>query len=79
MEITFEEAVELLKDGCGVSLECEGYYYEISPADDWIGGDGMEGYISSVLGNVVYDSVKIVLRESINFLSEDGNKVVITG
>jgi hypothetical protein len=77
MGITFDEAVEELEEGCGISLECDGYSYDISPADDWVGGEGMEGYISLVLGNVVYSSAESVLRESINHLSEDGKEVVI--
>lgn len=78
MSLKFKEAVEYLKEGCEVTLECEGYSYEISPSDDWLGGEGMEGYISLVLGNVVYDNAERVLRESINFLSKDNKEVVIT-
>lgn len=76
--ITFDEAVELLEAGMEVILECGGYDYEISPADDWVGGDGMEGYISLALGNVVYDSAKIILEESIKHLESTGSPVGIT-
>lgn len=77
MEYSFNEAVEWLEDGGEVILECDGYDYEISRADDWIGGDGMDGYISLVLGNVVYESAESILRQSINFLEADGQKVQI--
>lgn len=75
--ITFEEAVILLEADMEVTLECDGYDYEISPADEWIGGDGMEGYISMVLGNVVYDSARIILEKSIKHLESDGKMVGI--
>lgn len=78
MEITFDEATEYLKGGEEVNLNCEGYSYEISPAENWVGGDGFEGYISLVLGNVTYDNAEYILKKSISFLSRDGNKVTIT-
>lgn len=77
MTDTFKEAVEMLEEGIGVKLIWRGYEYEVSPADNWVGGDGMDGYISQVLGNVVYDSAEHVLRNSIEFLEEDGEKVEI--
>lgn len=73
----FEEAVELLKDGGEVTLECGQYEYEISPSENWIGGDVGDGYISQVLGNVIYSSAKTVLKESIKCLSEGGKEVKI--
>lgn len=75
--ITFEEAVELLEEGMEVTLECNGYDYEIAPADGWVGGDGMDGYISLVLGNVVHESAESILKQSIEFLERDGKKVTI--
>ncbi|AZU98989.1 hypothetical protein pW2_165 [Bacillus phage pW2] len=75
--ITFEEAVILLEADMEVTLECDGYDYEIAPADGFVGGDGMEGWISVALGNVVYDDAERVLKESIKFLSEDGAEVGI--
>ncbi|WP_168898296.1 hypothetical protein [Bacillus sp. ISTL8] len=75
--ITIEEAVELLEDGMEVTLECGGYDYEIAPADNFVGGDGMEGFISMVLGNVVYDGAEHVLNKSIDFLKESGKEVTI--
>ncbi|QOV08442.1 hypothetical protein Kirov_243 [Bacillus phage Kirov] len=78
MTNTFEEAVEMLEDGMEVTLEINGYSYDIAPADSFIGGDGMDGYISEVLGNRTYDSAEHVLRESIKFLEENGGKVEIT-
>lgn len=77
MNLTFEEAVEMLRDGGLITLECDGYDYEISPADDWVGGDGMEGYISLVLGNVVYESAEGILKQSIDYLKKDGKEVII--
>ena len=77
MNIDFNEAVEMLEDGIPIILECNGYDYEVSPADDWVGGDGIEGYISLVLGNVVYSSAEDVLRQSIDFLKRKGNEVLI--
>lgn len=76
--ITLEEAIVLLEAGMEVTLECNGYDYEVAPADEWVGGDGMEGYISLVLGNVVYDSARIILEKSIKHLESDGSKVGIT-
>ncbi|MEH6848054.1 MULTISPECIES: hypothetical protein [Bacillus cereus group] len=75
--ITFEEAVQLLEEGLEITLECDGYSYDIAPSEDWVGGDGQEGYISLVLGNVVYDSAEYILRKSIDFLKENGKTVVI--
>lgn len=77
MTNTFEEAVEMLKEGMEVTLVCKGYDYDIAPADGWVGGDGMDGYISLVLGNRVYDDAEHILRESIDFLSRDGAEVRI--
>lgn len=77
MELTFEEAVEYLEDGLSVTLECDDYEYEISEAHNWVGGDGMEGYISQVLGNVVYGGAKNILRLSIDHLSDGGKREVI--
>lgn len=76
MTNTFEEAVEMLEDGMEVTLEINGYSYDVAPADSFIGGD--EGFISEVLGNVSYDSAEHILRKSIDFLEEDGGKVEIT-
>lgn len=78
MNITVEEAIEYLEDGLEINLECEGYNYEVSQSDNWIGGDVAEGFISVVLGNVVYDSAERVLNESIKFLSRDGKEVLIS-
>lgn len=75
--IKFEEAVTLLEDGMEITLECKGHDYEIAPADGFLGGDGQEGWISMALGNVVYEDAERVLRESIKFLSADGDEVQI--
>ncbi|MGH0950696.1 hypothetical protein [Bacillus mycoides] len=75
--ITFEEAVELLEEGLEITLKCDGYDYDIAPSEDWVGGDGQEGYISLVLGNVVYDSAEYILKKSIDFLKENEKTVVI--
>lgn len=75
--ITFEEAVTLLEASMEIVLECDGYDYDVAPADYFVGGDDMEGYISDVLGNVVYDSAEIILRKSIDFLGRDGKEVGI--
>uniref|UniRef100_A0AB39C7U7 Uncharacterized protein n=1 Tax=Bacillus phage KoopaTroopa TaxID=3234046 RepID=A0AB39C7U7_9CAUD len=75
--IKFDEAVVLLEAGMEVTLECDGHDYEISPADEWVGGEGQEGYISLVMGNVVYDSAERILRESIKHLESDGKEVGI--
>ena len=78
MEITFDEAIEYLKDGEEVTLVCEGYSYEISPSEEWVGGDGEEGFISLVLGNVIYMDPAHVLQKSINYLSKEGAEVTIS-
>lgn len=75
--VTIEEAIELLEDGMEVTLECDGYDYEIAPADGFIGGDGMEGFISVALGNIVHDEAEHVLNKSIKFLKESGKEVTI--
>jgi len=75
--ITFEEAVNFLEEGNEVTLECDGAWYEISETGNWIGGDVEEGYISEVLGNVIYSSAEIVLKKSIEYLSKDGKEVEI--
>ena len=77
MEITFDEAVEYLNEGCEIILRCNGYDYEVSQSENWVGGDISEGYVSLVLGNVIYSDPKVVLQESIHFLSEDGDNVAI--
>lgn len=78
MESKFKEAIELLEAGCEVVLKSNGYSYEVSPSDNWIGGEEMGGFISQVLGNIVYDDAEHVLKESIDFLAEDGKEVKIT-
>ena len=78
MNITIEEAIEYLEDGLEINLECGGHNYEVSQSDNWIGGDVAEGFISVVLGNVVYDSAEHILNESIKFLSRDGKEVLIS-
>lgn len=78
MNITFEEAVDYLQEGEEITLECNGYSYEISPSENWVGGDVAEGYISLVLGNVVYQSAEGVLKLSIDHLASDGKHVEIT-
>lgn len=77
MTIEFEEAVEMLEEGLEVVLECGGYDYEISSSENWLGGDAHEGYISLVLGSVVYESAETALRESINFLEKSEKSVTI--
>jgi hypothetical protein len=77
LSTTFEEAVKHLEEGGEVTLECDGYDYEISPAEDWVGGDGMEGYISLVMGNVVYNDAEIILEQSIKHLKSTGKDVEI--
>lgn len=78
MNITLEEAIEYLEDGEEITLKCDGYFYEISQSDNWVGGDVANGYISLVLGNVIYQSAENVIRKSIEHLSEDGKEVLIT-
>ncbi|PEV64218.1 hypothetical protein [Bacillus thuringiensis] len=77
MVIEFKEAVEMLEDGMEVVLECDGHDYEISDSENWLGGDAHEGYISLVLGNMVYESAETALRESIDFLEKSGKSVTI--
>lgn len=77
MESRLEEAIELLEAGIEVTLECDGYEYEVGPSENFVGGEGMEGYISVVLGNVVYGDAKDILEKSIDFLSKGNKKVTI--
>lgn len=78
MELTLKEAVEHLEDGIEVTLENGNYEYSIAPADEFLGGEGMDGYISEVLGNVAYDDAEDILNESIKYLVKDGSEVKIT-
>lgn len=79
MNITFDEAVEMLEEGNDITLECDDYSYEITTADNWrSGGSDLDGFISLVLGNVVYNSAEYILKESIEFLARNGKEVVIT-
>lgn len=78
MNITLEEAVDYLKDGIAITLHCGKYSYEISESDEWVGGDVEEGYISLVLGNVIYSDAKQVITKSIASLSENGAEVTIS-
>lgn len=77
-DMTLQEAVEQLEEGVEITLECDGYSYEVSEAHNWVGGDGQDGYISAVLGNRIYNSAEQVLKESIQYLEKNGNKVVIS-
>ncbi len=72
-----KKLLSFLEEGLEITLECDGYSYDIAPSEDWVGGDGQEGYISLVLGNVVYDSAEYILRKSIDSLEENGKTVVI--
>lgn len=78
MEITFDEAVEYLTEGEEITLNCEGYSYEISPSENWVGGDVGEGFISVVLGNSIYSNAEMILKQSIKYLSEEGKEVTIS-
>lgn len=78
MEITFNEAVEYLQEGEEITLECEGYSYEISSSADYVGGDVAEGFISSVLGNVIYNNAEHIIKKSIDFLLEEGKEVKLS-
>lgn len=78
MELTFNEAVEMLEDGTAITLESDGGSYDIDLAHNFIGRESMDGYISEVLGNIVYSSAKAVLKESIDHLESCGETVNIT-
>lgn len=78
MVITMEEAVEYLEDGMEIKLECNGYTYEISASDNWIGGDVEDGYISSVLGNCIYGDAEYIIGESIRSLIKNSNGQPVT-
>lgn len=77
LETTLEEAVGYLEEGGEITLECNDYSYEISPSDNWIGGDVDDGYISLVLGNVIYNDAENIIRKSIDHLSSGGKEVKI--
>ena len=76
MRLEFKEAIEWLEDGLEVSLHCEGYEYEVSGAENWLGGEGLEGFISQAIGNTLYSSAEKVLRESVKHLSDNGKHEV---
>jgi hypothetical protein len=75
--LTFEEAVEELENGYEVTLETDDNYYTIGPADSFIGGEEQEGYISEVLGNIIYDSAEHIIVKSIQYLEQQGETVTI--
>lgn len=77
MALTITEAVEELENGFEVTLETEDNYYVISIAEDFIGGEEQEGYISEVLGNIIYDSAEDILTKSISYLEKQGETVTI--
>lgn len=77
MAEAFNEAVECLESGGSITLECDGYEYGISAADDFVGAEDTEGFISEVLGNVVYSEAEVVLRRSVEHLEKDGSSVTI--
>ena len=71
MRLEFKEAVEWLEDGLEVNLHCGGYEYEVSGAENWLGGEDAEGFISEAIGNTLYSSAERALRESIKHLSDN--------
>lgn len=77
MALTVNEAVEELENGCEVTLETDDNYYTIGPVEDFIGGDGQEGYISEVLGNTIYDNAEYIITKSIQYLEGQGETVTI--
>lgn len=77
MSFIDKEAIEVLEAGISVYVSKGKYEYEVSPSDNWIGGEGSDGYISEALGNVVYSDAEGVLEETVRFLEKDGAGVKI--
>ncbi len=50
--------------------------YQIAPADCFLGGEGMDGYICDALGNVVYSSMKSVLLALEKFVKSNDDEIV---
>ena len=75
--LTIEEAIEELKVGGEIEMHCGHHSFIIGQSFSFIGGDGMTGFISEVLGNVVYQSAEHIIRESYNYLVKNSDREVI--
>ena len=69
MEKEFKEAIAWLEDGFDIVLICDGYEYELMQADSYLGSEGQDGYISQVMGNIIYKNAQDALQESIKHLT----------
>ena len=75
MGISLSEAIQLLSEGEELTLECDGYIYNVGPSENYLGGEE-GGYISDALGNIVYDDPEVIIKETIKFLSGSYGKQV---
>ncbi|AEZ50269.1 hypothetical protein BPS13_0090 [Bacillus phage BPS13] len=75
-QVWFEDAVEMLNEGIAVTVEVNGYDYEIDLASNYIGGDHLpdDEFISEVLGNVHYNGAENVIFKTIDYLL-NGNSI----
>jgi len=69
-QVWYKDAVEVLNEGIAVTVEVNGYSYDIDLASNYIGGDGLDDnqFISEVLGNVYYDGAEYVILKTIDYL-----------
>jgi hypothetical protein len=67
-----------------LNLGCEDVYlitenderWSIAPADQYVGGEGIEGFISDLLGNVAYSSFENCLNAMIEYIESNDDKIV---
>ncbi|AOZ62526.1 hypothetical protein SBP8a_276 [Bacillus phage SBP8a] len=69
----YKDAVEVLGEEIAVTVEVNGYSYDIDLAENYLGGEGMEGFISEVMGNMVYDSAEGVILKTVDFLLQSNS------
>ena len=48
----------------------------IDRADSYIGGEGVDGWISEMLGNIAYDNIERVVDETIEWLNNN-NEIIV--
>lgn len=68
-----EEAIELLKGSDRIVLELDdGSTQEIGEAGNYLGGEEGSGWISDILGNVLYTSISRVVHETFDYIESMG-------
>ena len=76
MEELRDEAIEILESSDYVTIETGESSYEIYNAHDSIGGEDVDGWISEVLGNVVYADIRKVVNSTFDYIELHTTEII---